>query len=93
MSSDFCHLSYTLAETWPQPGRNLIAPNARWPDNRRVSNGAYIPATLDIVDAVGSPNVGLLFDAGHLFQSPNLMADLEIAGSRISGVPIDHLWL
>lgn len=50
-----------------------------------------IPATLDIVDAVGSPAVGLFFDTDHLYESPNLFKDIEIAGDRIFCVHINDM--
>lgn len=50
-----------------------------------------IQDALGIADAVGSPNVGLFFDSDHLFQAPDLMRDIERAGSRIFGVHINDL--
>lgn len=50
-----------------------------------------IPHTLEIVDAVGSPTVGLFFDTDHLWESPNLFTDIERAGGRIFGVHINDM--
>jgi sugar phosphate isomerase/epimerase len=50
-----------------------------------------IPDTLAIAEAVGSPNVGLFFDTDHLWESPDLLADIEHAGDRIFGVHINDM--
>jgi sugar phosphate isomerase/epimerase len=50
-----------------------------------------IPDTLAVIEAVGSSNIGLFFDADHLWESPNLLADIERAGDRIFGVHINDM--
>lgn len=50
-----------------------------------------IPDTLAIIEAVGSPNVGLFFDTDHLWESPNLLADIERARGCIFGVHINDM--
>ncbi len=48
-----------------------------------------IPDTLEVIEAVGSANVGLFFDTDHLDDSPSLLRDIERAGGRIVGVHIN----
>jgi sugar phosphate isomerase/epimerase len=50
-----------------------------------------IPATPDVIDAVGAAEVGLFFDTDHLYQSPNLYRDIETAGDRIFCVHINDM--
>lgn len=50
-----------------------------------------IPSTLEIIDAVGSSAVGLFFDTDHLYESPNLFADIEMAGEKIFCVHINDM--
>jgi sugar phosphate isomerase/epimerase len=50
-----------------------------------------IPETLEVVEAVGSANIGLFFDTDHLYESPNLFHDIERAGDRIVGVHINDM--
>lgn len=50
-----------------------------------------VPETLEVIDAVGSPNVGIFFDTDHLWGSPNLLEDIERAGKWIFGVHINDM--
>jgi sugar phosphate isomerase/epimerase len=50
-----------------------------------------IPDALEIIDAVGSPNVGMCFDTDHLYETPNLLADIQRAGDRIFSVQINDM--
>lgn len=50
-----------------------------------------IPGTLELIEAVGSPAVGLLFDTDHLYESPNLFEDIRKAGERIFCVHINDM--
>jgi sugar phosphate isomerase/epimerase len=64
------------------------------PIHRRYAGYTFlhdIPETLAVIEAVGSPNIGLLFDTDHLWESPNLLADIERAGDRIFGVHINDM--
>ena len=64
------------------------------PINQRYGGYTFlhdIPSTLEIVDAVGSPAVGLLFDTDHLYESPDLFEDIEAAGDRIFCVHINDM--
>jgi sugar phosphate isomerase/epimerase len=45
-----------------------------------------IGEVLDLVELVGSPDLGILFDTWHLWRSPTLLEDIERAGERIFGV-------
>jgi sugar phosphate isomerase/epimerase len=62
--------------------------NQRYPGYTFVKD---IPSTLDIVDAVGADNVGLLFDTDHLYESPNLFDEINIAGDRIFCVHLNDM--
>jgi|WetSurMetagenome_2_1015567.scaffolds.fasta_scaffold42569_2 sugar phosphate isomerase/epimerase len=50
-----------------------------------------IPDVLDVIEAVGSPHVGLFFDTDHLWESKNLLSDIERAGPVIYGVHINDM--
>jgi len=50
-----------------------------------------IPSTLDVIDAVGSPAVGLFFDMDHLYQTLNLLRDIERAAGRIFCVHLNDM--
>lgn len=50
-----------------------------------------ISSTLDLIDAVGSQMVGLLFDTDHLYESPDLFKDIQRAGDRIFCVHINDM--
>jgi sugar phosphate isomerase/epimerase len=50
-----------------------------------------IPGTLDIINAVGADEVGLLFDTDHLYESHNLLHDIKAAGDRIFCVHINDM--
>jgi sugar phosphate isomerase/epimerase len=50
-----------------------------------------IADVLKVVEAVGSPHVGLFFDTDHLWQSENLLRDIERAGPVICGVHINDM--
>jgi sugar phosphate isomerase/epimerase len=50
-----------------------------------------IPSTLEIIEAVGSEAVGLFFDTDHLYQTPDLFAQIERAGASIFGVQINDM--
>jgi sugar phosphate isomerase/epimerase len=50
-----------------------------------------IPETLDVIDAVGAAEVGIFFDTDHLYQSPNLFRDIEMAGDRLFCVHINDM--
>ncbi len=62
--------------------------NARYPGYTFLKT---IPETLEVIEAVGSPNIGLFFDTDHLYESPNLFAEIERAGDRIFGVHINDM--
>lgn len=69
--------------------RLAIEPIAnRYPGYTFLSN---ISDTLKIVDAVGSSHLGLLFDTDHLYESPNLFADIKTAGDRIFCVHLNDM--
>lgn len=61
---------------------------ARYPGYTFLSD---IPSTLRVIDAVGSDHVGLMFDTDHLYQTPNLLADIRSAGPCIFGVHISDM--
>lgn len=64
------------------------------PINQRYGGYTFlhdIPSTLEIIDAVGSPAVGLFFDTDHLYESPNLFANIETAGDRIFCVHVNDM--
>ena len=50
-----------------------------------------IPDALCIIDAVGSPNLGIVFDLDHLHESPDLFADIQRAAGRIFCVHLDDM--
>jgi sugar phosphate isomerase/epimerase len=50
-----------------------------------------IPDVLEIIEAVGSPHVGLFFDTDHLWESQDLLRDIERAGPAIYGVHINDM--
>lgn len=50
-----------------------------------------IPSTLDVIEAVGSPSVGLFFDTDHLYQTPDLFENIERAGNRILCVHVNDM--
>jgi sugar phosphate isomerase/epimerase len=79
-----------LAPAAQQAGVRLaIEPiNQRYPGYTFLHD---IPSTLDIVEAVGSPAVGLFFDTDHLYESPNLFKDIEAAGEKIFCVHINDM--
>lgn len=45
-----------------------------------------LPETIDFMDEVGSPGIGLLYDFYHLWDEDNIIADTERFASRIFGV-------
>jgi sugar phosphate isomerase/epimerase len=50
-----------------------------------------IPDALRIIDAVGSLNLGIIFDCDHLYESPDLFADIQRAAGRIFCVHLDDI--
>ena len=48
-----------------------------------------IPQTMDIIERVGSDNVGLMFDTYHLWETENLLENIALAGDRIFSVHIN----
>ena len=50
-----------------------------------------ISDVLKVIEAVGSPHVGLFFDTDHLWQSKDLLRDIERAGPLIYGVHINDM--
>lgn len=50
-----------------------------------------IPSTMEIIEAVGSPQVGLFFDTDHLYESPNLFSEIEQAGNSIFCVHVNDM--
>jgi sugar phosphate isomerase/epimerase len=50
-----------------------------------------IPDVLEVIEAVGSPHVGLFFDTDHLWESQDLLRDIERAGPVIYGVHINDM--
>ena len=50
-----------------------------------------IPDVLEVIEAVGSPHVGLFFDTDHLWESEDLLRDIERAGPAIYGVHINDM--
>jgi len=50
-----------------------------------------IPDALEVIEAVGSPHVGLFFDTDHLWESKDLLRDIERAGPVIYGVHINDM--
>jgi sugar phosphate isomerase/epimerase len=62
--------------------------NARYPGYTFLKD---IPATMEIVDAVGADNVGLLFDTDHLYESPDLMNEIASVGERIFSVHVNDM--
>ncbi len=64
------------------------------PIHRRYSGYTFlhsIPDTLEVIEAVNSPSVGLFFDTDHLYESPHLLDEIRQAGSRIVGVHINDM--
>ena len=50
-----------------------------------------IPDVLEVIEAVGSPHVGLFFDTDHLWESKDLLRNIERAGQTIYGVHINDM--
>ena len=50
-----------------------------------------IPDALEVIEAVGSPHVGLFFDTDHLWESKDLLRDIERVGPAIYGVHINDM--
>lgn len=48
-----------------------------------------IPEALDLLDEVGEPNLGLLFDVWHLCDTPDLLAHTRAHAHRILGVHVN----
>jgi sugar phosphate isomerase/epimerase len=47
-----------------------------------------IPETLDLLDEAGEPNLGLLFDVWHLWDTPDLLIHTRAHAHRIVGVHV-----
>ncbi|MBP1692910.1 MAG: Sugar phosphate isomerase/epimerase [Chloroflexi bacterium] len=79
-----------LAPVAQQAGVRLaIEPiNQRYPGYTFLHD---IPSTLKVIEAVGSAMVGLFFDMDHLYESPNLFADIAEAGERIFCVHLNDM--
>lgn len=50
-----------------------------------------ISGTMEIINAVNSPAVGLFFDTDHLYQNEDLFENIQKAGDRIFGVHINDM--
>jgi sugar phosphate isomerase/epimerase len=50
-----------------------------------------IPDALEVIEAIGSPHVGLFFDTDHLWESKDLLRAIERAGPVIYGVHINDM--
>ncbi len=64
------------------------------PIHQRYSGYTFlhdIPSTMEIIEAVGSPALGLFFDTDHLYESPDLLHNIAIAGDRIFCVHINDM--
>jgi sugar phosphate isomerase/epimerase len=48
-----------------------------------------IPEMAAILDAVGAPNMGMVIDVWHLWDSPDLLAQIRAHGDRIVSVQLD----
>jgi len=48
-----------------------------------------IPAAIDLLDRVGSPNLGMLFDVWHLWDSPDVRRHVVEHAARFSGVQVN----
>ena len=50
-----------------------------------------IPETLALLDEVGEPNLGLIFDVWHLWDTPDLLAHIHAHARRIVGVHVNDV--
>jgi sugar phosphate isomerase/epimerase len=50
-----------------------------------------IASGLEIIDRVGKQEVGLFFDTDHLYESPNILKEIERAGDRIFCVHVNDM--
>jgi sugar phosphate isomerase/epimerase len=48
-----------------------------------------VPDTIDLLDAVGEPNVGMIVDVWHLWDTPDLLAHLSRHADRVAGVQVN----
>lgn len=48
-----------------------------------------IPEVLELLEEVGADNLGIGFDAWHLWDTPNLLADIRAHAGRIVGVHVN----
>ncbi len=47
-----------------------------------------IPAALDLLDESGTPQIGLCFDVGHVWNTPTLLDDIERFADRFTAVHV-----
>jgi sugar phosphate isomerase/epimerase len=50
-----------------------------------------IPETLALLDEVGEPNLGLIFDVWHLWDTPDVLKHLHAHARRIVGVHVNDI--
>lgn len=50
-----------------------------------------IPETLALLEEVGEPNLGLIFDVWHLWDTPDLLAHIRTHARRIVGVHVNDV--
>ena len=48
-----------------------------------------IPETVDLLDEVGEPNLGILFDTWHLWDTPTVLDDIARHADRFAGVHVN----
>jgi sugar phosphate isomerase/epimerase len=48
-----------------------------------------IPDAVALLDEIGEPNAGILFDVWHLWDTPDLLADIRAHAHRFLGVHVD----
>jgi sugar phosphate isomerase/epimerase len=59
-----------------------------WPDRpHRLPDG--IPGVLDLIDRVGQPNIGILFDTYHFHCGSSRLEDIRCAAGRINHVHLN----
>ena len=48
-----------------------------------------VPETLDLLAEVGEPNLGVIFDTWHLWDTPNVLGQVRAHAKRFAGVHIN----
>ena len=64
-----------------EPMHTSIAADYSWITN--------IPDAVELLDEIGEPNTGIMFDVWHLWDTPDLLAEIRAHAHRILGVHVD----